>query len=53
MYILKVIGARRSVLAYHSFEAYADLREMLHVYEALGYTTEQLIVEKRTAEKAA
>ena len=53
MYVLKVIGARRSVLAYHTLETSAELDELLAVYQALGYTPEALVVEKREKERAA
>lgn len=53
MYVLKVIGARRSVLAYHTCESSTDLNELLAVYAALGYASEALIVEKRESERAA
>jgi len=52
-YILKVIGARRSVLAYHTCESATDLRELLEVYAALGYPAEALVVEQREKERAA
>jgi hypothetical protein len=53
MYILKVIGARRSVLAYHTCENSTELDELLAVYHALGYAPESLLVEKREKERAA
>lgn len=53
MYVLKVIGARRSVLAYHTCESHAELHELLAVYGALGYPEEALVVEKREKEQAA
>jgi hypothetical protein len=53
MYVLKVIGARRSVLAYHTCESSAELDELLAVYQALGYAPESLVVEKREKERAA
>jgi hypothetical protein len=53
MYVLIVKGARRATLAYHRCESYADLQEMLAVYQALGYTPESLLVEKADKEKAA
>lgn len=53
MYVLKIIGARRSTLAYHQFDNYTDLREMIRVYEAIGYAPEALVVEERQKEQAA
>lgn len=53
MYVLKVIGARRSVLAYHTCDTTTELHELLAVYAALGYPTEALQVEKREKERAA
>jgi hypothetical protein len=53
MYELKVKGARNSTLAYHRCESYADLRELLAVYGALGYKPEMLLVEELDSEQAA
>jgi hypothetical protein len=53
MIIVKVQGARRSTLAVHHLDSHADLRELLAVYEALGYKPEALIVEEEHEEKAA
>jgi hypothetical protein len=52
-YILKVHGTRRSTLAWHQCETYADVQELLAVYAALGYAPEALEVEERGAEQAA
>jgi hypothetical protein len=53
MFVLKIQGARRSTLAVHQIDSYADLRELIAVYEALGYQPEALIVEDQREEKAA
>ena len=53
MYVLKVIGARRSVLAYHTCDTAAELSELLSIYRALGYANEALIVEQHEKERAA
>ncbi len=53
MYVLKVKGARNSTLAYHYIDSEADLRELMAIYESLGYSREALIVEERSADRAA
>jgi len=53
MYMLIVKGARRATLAVHRCETYADLRDLLDIYHALGYTSEALVVEERREEQAA
>ena len=53
VYVLKVIGARRSVLAYHTCDTAAELSELLSIYRALGYANEALIVEQHEKERAA
>jgi hypothetical protein len=53
MYLLKVKGMRNSTLAYHRCESYADLLELVAVYQALGHKPEALLVEEISAEKAA
>lgn len=53
MYTLTIIGTRRNALAVHQCESYADLRELLAVYAALGYAPEALQVELKHAEQAA
>jgi hypothetical protein len=53
MYLLSVHSTRRSTLAVHRCESYADLRELLKVYHALGHKPEMLQVEKREQERAA
>jgi hypothetical protein len=45
MYLLKIQGARRSTLAVHRCDTPADLRELLAVYQALGYKPETLQIE--------
>lgn len=53
MYLLKIKGTRASTLAYHRCDSYADLRELIAVYQALGYKPEALVVEEQTEEQAA
>lgn len=53
MLILKVRGARNATLAYHTCESYADVRELIAVYVALGHAPENLLVEQKTEEQAA
>ncbi len=53
MYILKVLGMRRSVLAYHHCDSDEELQELLAVYHALGYAPDALIVEEQAEEQAA
>jgi len=53
MYVLKVRGARNATLAYHKCETYAEIEELIAVYEALGHDRDKLIVEQATEEKAA
>jgi hypothetical protein len=53
MYTLKIIGARRSTLAYHRCDTVAELEELLAIYAALGYKPEALVVEEGREEKAA
>jgi hypothetical protein len=53
MITLKVQGARRSTLAVHQLDSYADLRELLAVYEALGHKPEALIVDDQQEDQAA
>jgi hypothetical protein len=53
MYLLSVHSTRRSTLAVHRCESYADLRELLAVYHALGHKPEALHVEKREEKRAA
>jgi hypothetical protein len=53
MYTLKVIGARHNTLAYHRFESYSELQELLAVYLALGYKPEALHIEEEREAKAA
>ncbi|HEX6509617.1 MAG TPA: hypothetical protein VF221_18465 [Chloroflexota bacterium] len=53
MYTLIIKGARNSTLAYHRCESYADLRELLAVYTALGYKPEHLLVQETADEQAA
>ena len=53
MWVLKVRGARNATLAYHRSDNYDDIRELISVYTALGYSPEALIVEEVTEEKAA
>lgn len=53
MYLLKIKGMRNSTLAYHRFDSYADLLELVAVYEALGYKPEALVVEEVAADQAA
>jgi len=53
MYVLKVKGARNSTLAYHYINSDADLRELVAIYQSLGYSRESLVVEERSADQAA
>jgi hypothetical protein len=53
MYRLIVTGSRRAVLAVHRCESQRDVRELLAVYELLGYAPEALIVEEEQVEQAA
>lgn len=53
MYILKVRGARNATLAYHKCENYAQVEELIAVYQALGHEPDKLIVEQVTEDKAA
>jgi hypothetical protein len=53
MYQLKVKGMRNSTLAYHRFESYADLLELVAVYRALGHKPEALLIEEIAVEQAA
>lgn len=53
MYLLIVKGPRRATLAVHHCESLMDLRELLEVYQALGYSPESLLIEDRSGEKAA
>lgn len=53
MYILKIIGARRSTLAYHTCSNLAEVQELQAVYRALGYEDKALVVEERDLEHAA
>jgi hypothetical protein len=53
MLILKIQGARRSILAVHQLDSTADLHELIAVYEALGYQPEAFIVEDHREEQAA
>ncbi|HLJ66540.1 MAG TPA: hypothetical protein VKX16_04185 [Chloroflexota bacterium] len=53
MYTLKILGARRSTIAVHRCETYADLRELLAVYHSLGYAPEALVVEEQQASERA
>lgn len=52
MYTLIVKGARNSTLAYHHCDSYAEIKELLAVYRALGHEDKVLLVEKRTAKAA-
>lgn len=53
MYQLKVKGMRNSTLAYHRFESYADLLEIVAVYQALGHKPEALLIEEVAIDQAA
>lgn len=53
MYTLIIKGARRATLAVHHCETFADLRELLAVYQALGYAPEALVVEDERPAQAA
>ena len=53
MYLLKIQSTRRSTLAVHQCESYADLRGLLAIYRALGYQTEALQVEDQRQNRAA
>jgi hypothetical protein len=53
MFTLIIKGARRATLAVHQCETYADLRELIAVYRALGYADDALIVEEQQSERAA
>ncbi|HEX8918198.1 MAG TPA: hypothetical protein VF898_06825 [Chloroflexota bacterium] len=53
MYLLIVKGARRATLAVHRLENRTDLQELLKVYQALGFESENLIVEEQQQERAA
>ena len=53
MILLKVIGARRNTLAVHHLDTYAELDELVAVYETLGYEPKSLVVEDQREEQAA
>ncbi len=53
MYVLIVKGPRRATLAVHRCDSYADLRELLAVYHALGYGSEALLIEEQSGDRAA
>lgn len=53
MITLKVIGSRRNTLAVHHLDTYAELHELVAVYEALGYEAKSLVVEDHREERAA
>lgn len=53
MYLLKILGTRRSTLAYHYCDSLTEVNELLSVYRALGYADSALLVEERTNEKVA
>jgi hypothetical protein len=53
MYQLKVKGMRNSTLAYHRCDSYADLLELVAVYQALGHKLEALLIEEIATDKAA
>lgn len=53
MFVLKIIGARRSTLAYHTCVTMAEVEELKSVYRALGYEEKSLVVEEREMQQAA
>lgn len=53
MYTLIVKGARRATLAVHHCESLGEVRELLAVYHALGYSDEALAVEEQREDRAA
>lgn len=53
MYLLKIKGARNSTLAYHRCANRTELEEMIAIYTALGYGSDQILIEEIVEEKAA
>jgi hypothetical protein len=53
MYLLKIKGARNSTLAYHRCSNHAELTELIAIYTALGYSSDQILVEEIAEDKAA
>lgn len=53
MYVLLIKGPRNATLAYHRIESRAELDDLLAIYRALGYASEQLIVQEQPEQQAA